>query len=59
MEYIDEYIVNKYNINQSVDYKEKWFNSETIGQLCDRLSILSLKSYFISNNLSKTINIQS
>ena len=55
MESIDELIVKKYNINQNSDFSKKYLNSETIGQLLDRLSILLLKSFFI--NLSNGIKI--
>lgn len=58
VEKLDEFCVSQLNIVERNDWSELFLNSETIGQMVDRISILILKIFF-TNCHSKKIELDS
>ena len=53
METIDDSVVRQLNLGYRRDYDGFVLNSETIGQMIDRLSILTLKSFYMEKQAAR------
>ncbi len=54
MEAIDHLTTSTLEMDHSHDYSGKMLNSETIGQMLDRISVLTLKRAFVASRLEET-----
>ncbi|WP_395340340.1 DUF4254 domain-containing protein [Ningiella sp. W23] len=58
MEAIDALSVEKLSLSHVEDHSNLILNSETLGQMIDRMSVLTLKKAFSNTRLSKTASLE-